>query len=693
MKRAGRKPRFSFKRLGRLRGWKGTLTGLAVSCALIVSVAAADIYGFRLRFQVGQPSPHALPAPRTVTYTDRIATLRLREQAAERVPPVLVYDAPAVAHAKAAVDGAFERAAAQATGATKRWLERQDSGSLEGVKEALRKAIAAVMSEPIAENSAADMARARQRLAQQVKAMPVAETAWPLLMTAGESVLGPTERYDPAAHEMQKKAAQARVKPVLRTLSRGEIIVRQGEEITAEHMQALKAVGLASPQPATGRMVGVGILVVLAVLAIAVWMRRYEPALLQDGKSVLLLGLLICLPSVAIAALRAGGMRGEWFWLLLAPAAVMVTSALLKPQVALMSAFVHCAMAGIMAGNQLGPALGALGSGVGGLCLAGYMQPTASFFGAATGLAGVNVALVLTIGALTEQGAGAVEALVAAAYGFGAVAVAIGMTLILERPLDLASRFRLLELANPNQPLLKRLLMEAPGTYTDSLLIGNLAEAAAEAIGANSLLARVGALYHDIGKLRRPQFFFENQAILGIENAHEQLSPYLSSLIITSHAKDGLEMARDHRLPGAVREIIAQHHGTDLVRFFYERARQEKPGEEIPEYQFRYPGPKPQTKEAAVVMLADACFAAVWALPQKTPARVQAVVRAIIDERLREGQLGESPLTLRDIETVTQVLQRMMHFTLFHERPTYPPAVARAVEAAQEEAQAAHGDG
>jgi hypothetical protein len=267
------------------------------------------------------------------------------------------------------------------------------------------------------------------------------------------------------------------------------------------------------------------------------------------------------------------------------------------------------------------------------------------------------------------------------------------MTLILERPLDLVSRFRLLELANPNQPLLKRLLMEAPGTYTDSLLIGNLAEAAAEAIGANSLLARVGALYHDIGKLRRPQFFFENQAILGIENAHEQLSPYLSSLIITSHAKDGLEMARDHRLPGALRDIIAQHHGTDLVRFFYERARQEKPGEEIPEYQFRYPGPKPQTKEAAVVMLADACFAAVWALPQKTPARVQAVVSAIVDERLREGQLSESPLTLRDIETVTQVLQRMMHFTLFHERPTYPPAVARAVEAAQEEAQAAHGDG
>jgi hypothetical protein len=690
MKRADRKPRFSFRRL---RGWKGTLTGLAVCCALIVSVAAADIYGFRLRFQVGQPSPHTLRAPRTVTYTDRTATLRLREQAAERVPPVLVYDASAVAHAKAAVDAAFERAAAQASGATKRWLRGQDSGSLDGVKEDLRRAVAAVMSEPIVENSAADMARARQRLAQQVKAMPVADTAWPLLMMAGESVLGPTERYDPEAHDIQKKEAQARVKPVLRTLSRREIIVRQGDEMTAEHLQALKAVGLASPQPATGRMAGVGILVVLAVLAIAVWLRRYEPALLHDGKSVLLLGLLTCLPSVAVAALRAGGMRGEWFWLLLAPAAVMVTSALLKPQVALMSALVHCAMAGIMAGNQLGPALGALGSGVGGLCLAGYMQPTASFFGAATGLAGINVALVLAIGALTEQGAGAAEALVAAAYGFGAVAVAIGMTLILERPLDLVSRFRLLELANPNQPLLKRLLMEAPGTYTDSLLIGNLAEAAAEAIGANSLLARVGALYHDIGKLRRPQFFFENQAILGIENAHEQLSPYLSSLIITSHAKDGLEMARDHRLPGALRDIIAQHHGTDLVRFFYERARQEKPGEEIPEYQFRYPGPKPQTKEAAVVMLADACFAAVWALPQKTPARVQAVVSAIVDERLREGQLSESPLTLRDIETVTQVLQRMMHFTLFHERPTYPPAVARAVEAAQEEAQAAHGDG
>jgi hypothetical protein len=678
----------------RATGWKRGAVGLAVCCALAVSVAVADSYGFRLRFQVGYPSPQTIRSPRAVSYVDRVVTARLRDLAAERVPPTLVFDAEAVVGAKAGVDGAFERTAAKATGAAKDWLETQDSASLRSVKDRLRQAVAAAMSEPIAEENAGDMARGRQRLARQVKAMPVPEAARALLVMVGDSVLRPTERYDPEIHRAQREEARARVKPVVRRVSRGDVIVRQGEEITAEHMQALKAIGLASPQPAGRRMLGVGALAVLAVIAIAQWMRRFQRALLADSRRVLLLGLLLCFPAVTVAALRAGGMRGEWVWLLFAPAAVMVTSVLLEPQVALLSVFVHSAMAGIMAGNQLGAALGTLGSGLAGLCLAGYIQAAAGFFGAAAGLAGINAALVLAIGAATEQRAGAVEAFVVAAYGFGAVAVAIGMTLILERPFDIASRVRLLELANPNQPLLKRLLVEAPGTYTDSLLIGNLAEAAAEEIGGDGLLARVGALYHDIGKMRRPQFFFENQAILRIDNVHEQLSPSLSSLIIISHVKDGVELARQHRLPRAVREIIGQHHGTDLVRYFYDRARREKPGEEVPEHQFRYPGPKPQTKEAAVVMLADACFAAVWALPQKSPARVQAVVRAIVDERLREGQLSDSPLTLRETEAIAQVFQRMMHFTLFHERPSYPSRLGQALEMKEaDEAGVAHGDG
>jgi len=677
----------------RASGWRRAAVGTAVCCALVGSVAAGDVYWFKLRFQVGYPSPQTIRAPRATSYVDPTATARRRELAAGRVPPVFVFDAGATVRAKAAVSGALQTAAARATGAAEKWLKAQDPASLRGVEDGLRQAVAAAMRERIAEDNPGDMARARQRLAQQVREMPVAEATWPFLTKVGESVLRPTERYDPEAHREQRDAARAQVKPVVREVSSGDVIVRQGEEITAEHIQALKAVGLASPWPAAGRVLGVAALVLLVVIGIEEWMRRYQRALWADDRRVLLLGLLLCLPAVTVAALRAGGMRGEWVWLLLAPAAVMVTSVLLEPPVALLSVFLHSAIAGMMAGNQLSPALGTLGSGLAGLCLAGNMQAAAGFFGAAAALAGINAALVLAIGALTEQGAGAVEAFVAAAYGFGAVALAIGMTLILERPFDIASRVRLLDLSNPNQPLLKRLTMEAPGTYHETLVTSNLAEAAAEAIGANGLLARVGALYHDVGKLRRPQFFIENQKVLEMENPHPHLSPYLSSLIIISHTKDGLELAKRYKLPSAVTDVIAQHHGTDLVRYFYDLAQHDKPGEEVPEQQFRYPGPKPQTKETAVVMLVEACHAAVWALPQKTPARVQAVVRALVDERLRDGQLNESPLTLREIETITTVLQRMMHFTIFHERVPYPSRLGEALDMIEaQETEAEYGE-
>jgi hypothetical protein len=231
---------------------------------------------------------------------------------------------------------------------------------------------------------------------------------------------------------------------------------------------------------------------------------------------------------------------------------------------------------------------------------------------------------------------------------------------------------RLLELVNPRYPLLRRLVAEAPGTHADSLLVATLAEAAAEQVGANSLLARVGGYYHDIGKLHRPYLFYENQAILGVENVHAQLSPSLSSLAITSHVRDAAELAREYRLPGELRQIIVEHHGTSLVRFFYHEAQSREGSEQVAEEGFRYPGPKPSTKEAAIVMLADAALAAVWAMPDKTPQKVEATVRGITQERLSDGQLSESPLTLKDIDQVEQTFIRILNNMIFHQRVEYP---------------------
>jgi putative nucleotidyltransferase with HDIG domain len=229
-----------------------------------------------------------------------------------------------------------------------------------------------------------------------------------------------------------------------------------------------------------------------------------------------------------------------------------------------------------------------------------------------------------------------------------------------------------LELSNPNRPLLKRLLMEAPGTYHHSILVGNLAEAAAEAVHADATLVRVGSMYHDIGKLKRPYFFIENQFTQ--DNPHDKIAPTLSSLIITSHVKDGLELAKENKLPQQIQDIIAQHHGDGLVSFFYHKALEER--DDVPEEAFHYEGPKPQTKEAALVALADNVEAAVRSMKQPTPGRVEGLVRKIIKDKLNDGQLNQCDLTFQDLDRIAMAFVRVLS-GIFHSRVEYPdmPAI------------------
>ena len=245
-------------------------------------------------------------------------------------------------------------------------------------------------------------------------------------------------------------------------------------------------------------------------------------------------------------------------------------------------------------------------------------------------------------------------------------------TWLLERPFETTTHVSLLELADTNKPLLRRLVMEAPGTYTHSMAVGYLAESAAEAIGADSLLARVASYYHDIGKLRRPHFFIENQPM---ENVHDRMNPTLSALVITSHIKDGIEIARQSRMPKVVLDIIAQHHGTSLVQYFYDQFTVEQDPSTALEQQFRYSGPKPQTKEAAIVMLADAVEAASRTLTKPTLAKIELLVNRIVADRLGDGQLDESDLTFKEISKITESFIRAKISTM-HARIDYPDALS-----------------
>ncbi len=254
--------------------------------------------------------------------------------------------------------------------------------------------------------------------------------------------------------------------------------------------------------------------------------------------------------------------------------------------------------------------------------------------------------------------------------------ITIGCLPLLETVFRLVTPYTLLELGNHDQPLLKRMQFEAPGTFHHSLMVATLAETAAEAIGANALLTRVGCLYHDIGKMKRPLFFIENQAYFGVENPHDKLTPRLSKMVITAHPRDSLEMARQHKLPECLMKFMTEHHGTLTAGYFYTKACSEEGPENVNKSQFRYPGPKPGSKETVIVMLADACESAVRALKNPTVAQVEERIDKIIFQRIEDGQFEECPITFKDINIIKQTFVRVLR-GIQHNRIEYQQNMMR----------------
>jgi len=251
--------------------------------------------------------------------------------------------------------------------------------------------------------------------------------------------------------------------------------------------------------------------------------------------------------------------------------------------------------------------------------------------------------------------------------------LALGLTPIMESLFNYSSNIRLLELLNLDQPVLKELMLIAPGTYHHAMVVGQMVEAAAETIGANPMLAKAAAYYHDIGKIKKPVYFVENQT--GGENKHEKLAPSMSSLILISHVKDGVDLARKHKLGEGITEIIRQHHGTSLTSFFFHKAKTQAANpNQVKIEDYRYPGPRPQTKEAGLVLLADQVEAASRTLTDPTPARIQGMVQKIVNNVFVDGQLDECELTLKDLHHIARSFNKILG-GIFHQRIHYPQAV------------------
>ena len=414
------------------------------------------------------------------------------------------------------------------------------------------------------------------------------------------------------------------------------------------------------------------VLVALLVLVGGLYLVRNEPEVWTRFRDVSILAALI-LGVVYGTWLSAMFLPGVPSYVLPIPLAPILATLLLNPRVGILVGVVGVGVGvlfGVLDGAHVVGSLLASAAGVTAMGVISQRSRLITAGGlvvAITGAAAMGATLIeggVLPGSIVAGGLGLVG-------GSLTVILMLGLLPVFELVFGVTTDVRLLELANPGHPLLKRLMMEAPGTYSHSVMTGNLAESAAQQIGANGLLARVGAYYHDVGKIRRPGFFVENQA--GGENPHDNTSPALSALIIAAHVREGVALAEEYHLPLEIVEIVRQHHGTSIVSYFYNKATAE--GGPVYEADFRYAGERPRSREAALVMLADSCEAAVRATRKPTPPRIEEVVRKVVAGKLADHQLDLANLTLAEIEAITVVYTQLLA-SVYHPRLEYPDPIS-----------------
>jgi len=461
------------------------------------------------------------------------------------------------------------------------------------------------------------------------------------------------------------------VPPILRTYEAGEILVREGQRVTALDVEALDQLGLRQPQVEVLDTVAASVLALLGTALLLFYLSRFQPEVLWDGQQLLLLVLLVSFFVLITGVMIPGGSILRY--LSPAPALAMLLTAALGPHAGVAAAVYLGGTAGMVANGSLEMvAFTALGGLVAALTL-GRVERIRELFLSGS-FAAVVQAIVIAAFRIAEEAAQPGDLLVSSLAGIAnggiSASLALGILFLIGPLFDIVTTMRLIELSRPDHPLVQRLLREAPGTYHHSLMVANLAEHAAERIGANALLARVGAYYHDVGKLMRPYFFTENQ-VDGL-NPLDEMDPHTSAQVVISHVQDGLELARRYRLPRRVRAFIPGHHGTNWVSFFYRRAV-ELAGDPalVDERDYRYRGPKPRAKEVALVMLADPCEAAARARRPSTPEELGDLIDEIVSGRTDDGQLDECELTIHDLSIAREAFHSVLK-GMYHPRVSYP---------------------
>lgn len=481
---------------------------------------------------------------------------------------------------------------------------------------------------------------------------------------------------DEATQEAREAAADA-VEPAM--IREGQLLVEEGQVITAEVYEDLNLAGLTEDTYSYGPYAGLALIITLMMLMLSFYLSDAKTTL-QSNNTHLLLFMLIYTITLIIMKLTSLLYYTEVTGLMYAvpvAAGTILVSLLLQTRVALFMSFLLAIAASIIFNQQTAAIMDysfgiyVFFSGLAGVFFLSKTNRLTYMLKTGTQISLVNITVVIALVflkslpfSLSELG---LYIGFAALSGYLSIILAVGLLPFFETGFGVLSSSKLIELSNPNKPLLRKILLEAPGTYHHSVVVANLAEGACEAIGANGLLARVGAYYHDIGKTKRPQFFIENQ--MKIDNPHDKIPPRTSADIIIAHPYDGAEMLKQERIPREIIDIAEQHHGTTLLKYFYYKAKEA--GEDAEEADYRYPGPRAKTKESAIVGIADSVEAAVRSMQSPSYEKMEELVRKIINDRLEDGQFDECDLTLKELHTAFLSICETLKGT-FHSRIDYP---------------------
>jgi putative nucleotidyltransferase with HDIG domain len=695
-------------------GWYSRATavvlGLVVSAALIAILFPWFPGGTKLR--EGDASPFTLTARNELSFESAVLTVKARDEAAAAVPPKLVFEESIprrqlgeleqqltqIADARQATLSDSEREsrirAATAGTLTQRSVEAfADASDAEfgALADEAQRVLQTLLAESVTEEQVEET---RRGIAAQLSPLLDADELLALTELL-DSLIVANVIVDEELTEAERVAARESVAPVRVTRERGQVLVEEGQELTAADIELLDHAEL-DTGGVEAREIGATVIVaLLAGAASGAYLYVAQPRALAGVRRLTLFTLLLLIPAAALKftlpLLLPDIERHFLAYAIPIAAAPMAAAVLLDLGVALLLTLVLAAIASFVSISL--PFADAAGAGqleTGRMWLVVSSGSLAGMFvasrathlnrylaaGLATGIAGV--AALTTIWLLDPDRQIADMVWIVAAGGVSGLAsalIGVGFFVLLSRPFGIITRVELMELAQLSHPLLRRLQDEAPGTFQHSVMVSNMAERAADRIGADPLLVRVGAYYHDVGKLVAPEFFVEN-APEG-EDPHQPLDPLQSTRLIQQHVAAGVDLARREGLPAAVVQFIPQHHGTRRVQFFYRRAAAEDP--DVDPEQFRYPGPKPQTREAAIIMLADSSEATVRASNDRSSGRIGEIVDGIVRERVEEGQFDECAISLRDLRVIAESFTQTLN-AIYHPRVAYPEPTAHELE-------------